>query len=128
MLEEREHPLGPAVAVLGERLQLDAARLHERGLGQREDTRRREQDDDRNDLSDACAHDSSFLTGLAPGLELGEAREDLAFAPLHRLGLVRLRVVVVEEMEEPVHDEQRELGVERDRALGGLTAATDGHT
>ena len=37
-------------------------------------------------------------------------------------GVVGLRVVVAEEVEQPVHDEQRELVVERRAVLGGLAA------
>ena len=55
-------------------------------------------------------------------VELVKALEQLAFAPLHLLGLLGLRVVVAQQVEQAVHDEQPELVVERPVVIGRLPA------
>src|SRR6266545_2706513 len=50
-------------------------------------------------------------------LELPEARQQLALPLSHRLGLLVLGVVVVQQMQDTVDDEQRHLVVERSQSV-----------
>ena len=55
-----------------------------------------------------------------PLLELAEAGEQLALSPLHRRMLTRIGMVIVEQMQDTVDDEQRDLVVGGPSVLGRL--------
>ena len=98
----RSEDLAPAPGRLGQRLGLGPGHAGERGLRHGQHDRREEQHDDRDQRSRQSARVHRSVVELV---------EELALAGLHRGGLLRLGVVHAEHVEDPVHDEQRDLVV-----------------
>ena len=111
-------PRGAAAAVVGQRERPDPVHPRERGLGQRQPDRGHEEHQDPDEQQPVGSAHGCHLRSSGrprPARGLSEQLQQLAFSALHRLRLTLLGVVVVQQMQDPVHDEQRELVVERRR-------------
>ena len=131
----RTRRVGALLALFFERHRLHATHPQERGLGRGEDDREEEEDDDRDDGQRHRAHAVTNLSrinrnvpvsgGRATGrlplpFELTEPFEELLFSSAHHRRLLGLGMVVVQQVQDPVDDQQREFVVGRQPPLARL--------
>ena len=102
----------PAPLLVDQRLGLDPVHAHQAGLGQGQHARGGQQDDDDDDEDDVLGVEARRRRStLGPGRPV-EAGEQLLLERLHPLGLGVVLVVHAEQVQEPVHDQQRHLVLE----------------
>ena len=130
VLDQPGQLAGAAALLVDQRLGLDPAHAHEARLGHGQHARAGQEHDDDDDEDGVLGLEARRRQERGarsrPRTDPVEALQQLLLERLHPFGLGVLLVVHAEQVEQPVHDQQRHLVVERDLVLLRVAAATDG--